>query len=55
MINPQLIAPEILLAISASLLLGFGVSKTTNRAPLVRIIAICVLLLYSVLSFFMPF
>jgi len=51
MINPQLIAPEILLAISASLLLGFGVSKTVNRAPLVRMIAIGVLLVYSVLSF----
>lgn len=51
MFNPQLIAPEILLAISASLLLGFGVSKTQNRAPIVRIIAICVLLLYAVLSF----
>lgn len=51
MINPHYIAPEILLAISASLLLGFGVSKTTNRAPLVRIIAIAVLLVYSVLSF----
>ncbi len=51
MFNPQLIAPEILLAISASLLLGFGVSKTQNRAPIVRIIAIGVLLLYAVLSF----
>ncbi len=51
MINPQFIAPEILLAISASLLLGFGVSKTTNRAPLVRLIAIGVLVLFSVISF----
>ncbi|NNE58132.1 MAG: NADH-quinone oxidoreductase subunit NuoN [Hellea sp.] len=51
MINPQLIAPEILLAVSASLLLGFGVSKTTNRAPIVRIIAIAILLIYSVLSY----
>lgn len=51
MFNPQFIAPEILLAISASLLLGFGVSKTKNRAPLVRIIAIGVLALYAVLSY----
>ena len=51
MINPQLIAPEILLAVSASLLLGFGVSKTANRAPLVRMIAIGILVLFSVLSF----
>lgn len=51
MINPQYIAPEILLAISASLLLGFGVSKTQNRAPLVRMIAIAVLIAFSVISF----
>jgi len=51
MINPQYIAPEILLAISASLLLGFGVSKTTNRAPLVRIIATIILIIYAIISF----
>lgn len=53
MINPLLILPEILLAVSASLLLGFGVSKTKNRAPLVRNIAILILVLFSVLSFLM--
>lgn len=51
MFNPQMIAPEILLAVSASLLLGFGVSKTKNRAPLVRMIAIGILLVYAVLSY----
>ncbi len=51
--NYQLIAPEILLAFTASLLLGFGVSKTKNRAPLIRNIAIGLLLLYAVLGFVM--
>ena len=49
--NYQLIAPEILLAFTASLLLGFGFSKTKNRAPLVRNIAIGLLLLYAVTGF----
>ncbi len=49
--NYQLIAPEILLALTASLLLGFGVTKTGNRAPLVRMIAIGLLLFYAVLGF----
>ncbi len=51
--NYHLIIPEILLALSASLLLGFGVSKTVNRAPLVRIVAIGVLILYAISGFLM--
>lgn len=46
-----LIAPEILLALSASTLLGFGFSRTTNRAPLIRYIAIAVLVVYSLSGF----
>ena len=47
----QLIAPEILLALSASILLGFGFSKTTDRAPLVRYVAVGVLVLYALSGF----
>ncbi len=43
-----LLLPEILLAFSASTLLGFGFSKKVDRAPLIRYIAIGILLLYSV-------
>jgi len=43
----QLIIPEILLAICASLLLGFGVSRQENRAPVVRYVAIAILVLYA--------
>ncbi len=52
-LNLHLVWPEILLAISASLLLGFGVSKTQNRAPLVRIIAIGILVVFALLSYIM--
>ena len=48
----QLLFPEILLALSTSLLLGFGFSRKTDRAPLVRYIAIALLLTYSVLGLF---
>ena len=51
MLNLHLVIPEILLAVSASLLLGFGVSKSQNRAPLVRVIAIAILLAYAVLGY----
>lgn len=47
----QLLAPEILLALSASTLLGFGFSKTTDRAPLIRYIAIGILTLYAFSGF----
>lgn len=47
----QLVAPEILLAVTASLLLGFGYSRKTDRAPLVRYIAIGLLVLYGFLGF----
>ena len=53
MLNLHLVIPEILLAVSASLLLGFGVSKSQNRAPLVRVIAITVLIVYAVLGYAM--
>ena len=52
-LNLYLVWPEILLAISASLLLGFGVSRTQNRAPLVRMIAIAILVVFSVLGYLM--
>jgi len=52
-LNLHLVWPEILLAVSASLLLGFGVSKTKDRAPLVRMIAIGILVIFSVLSYLM--
>ena len=51
--NYQLVAPEILLAFMASLLLGLGVSKTKNWAPFIRNIAIGLLVLYAVLGFIM--
>ncbi len=51
MLNLHLVIPEILLAVSASLLLGFGVSKTKNRAPIVRLAAIVILLVYAVLGY----
>ncbi len=47
----QLVAPEILIALSASTLLGFGFSKTRDRAPLVRYIAVGVLVLYALSGF----
>ncbi len=43
----HLIIPEIILALSASTLLGFGFHKTKDRAPLVRYIAIVVLVVYA--------
>ena len=49
----QLIIPEIILAVSASTLLGFGFHKTKDRAALVRYIAVAVLLLYSASGFIM--
>lgn len=45
------ILPELLLALSASTLLGFGFSKTSDRAPLVRYIAIAILVVYAFSGF----
>ena len=47
----QLIAPEILIAATASLLLGFGFSRETNRAPIVRYIAVAALLVFAFMGF----
>ncbi len=47
----QPIAPEILLAFSSSMLLGFGFSKTTDRTDLVRYMAVAILVLYAFSGF----
>lgn len=49
----QYLASEILLALSASLLLGFGFSKTKDRADLVRYIAVAILVLYAFMGLIM--
>ena len=43
----SLFAPQLLLAVSASLLLGFGVSKDKDRSVIVRYIAVGLLVLFS--------
>ena len=45
------ILPELFLAVTASLLLGFGLSKTKDRSSLVRYIAIGVLVIFAFLGF----
>lgn len=47
----SLFAPQLLLAVTASLLLGFGVSKDKDRSILVRYIAVGLLLLFAFLGF----
>ncbi|MBC6402214.1 MAG: NADH-quinone oxidoreductase subunit NuoN [Hyphomonadaceae bacterium] len=48
--NYQLILPEILLALCASFLLGIGVSKKGNRAPVIRNVAIALLVIYALVG-----
>ena len=43
----SLFAPQLLLAVTASLLLGFGVSKDKDRSILVRYIAVGLLVLFA--------
>lgn len=45
------ILPELFLAVTASFLLGFGLSKTKDRSSLVRYIAIGVLVIFAFLGF----
>ena len=45
------ILPELFLAVTASLLLGFGLSKTKDRSSVVRYIAIGVLVIFAFLGF----
>ena len=45
------ILPELFLAVTASLLLGFGLSKTKDRSSVVRYIAIDVLVIFAFLGF----
>ena len=47
----SLFAPQLLLAVTASLLLGFGVSKDKDRSILVRYIAAGLLVLFAFLGF----
>lgn len=47
----SLFAPQLLLAVSASLLLGFGVSKNKDRSILVRNIAAGLLVLFAFIGF----
>jgi len=47
----SLFAPQLLLAVTASLLLGFGVSKTGDRAILVRYIAVGLLIAFAFIGF----
>ncbi|WP_427450307.1 NADH-quinone oxidoreductase subunit NuoN [Litorimonas sp. WD9-15] len=43
--------PELFLAVSASLLLGFGLSKTNDRSVLVRYISVGVLVVFAFMGF----
>ena len=45
------ILPELFLAVTASFLLGFGLSKTKDRSSLVRYVAIGVLVIFAFLGF----
>ena len=47
----SLFAPQLLLAVSASLLLGFGVSKDKDHSILVRNIAAGLLVLFAFIGF----
>ena len=49
----SLFAPQLLLAVSASLLLGFGVSKDKDRSDIVRYIAVGLLVLFSFVGLFL--
>lgn len=51
----QYVASEIILAVSASLLLGFGFSKKSDRTDIVRYIAIAILLVYAFTGIIMEF
>ncbi len=45
------ILPELFLAVTASFMLGFGLSKTQDRSSLVRYISIAVLIIFAFLGF----
>ena len=45
------ILPELFLAVTASLLLGFGLSKTQDRSVLVRNIAAGLLVIFGLMGF----
>jgi len=45
------ILPELFLAVTASFMLGFGLSKTQDRSSLVRYISITVLIIFAFLGF----
>ena len=47
----SLFAPQLLLAVTASLLLGFGVSKTGDRSIIVRYISVGLLVLFAFIGF----
>ena len=47
----SLFAPQLLLAVTASLLLGFGVSKTGDRSIIIRYIAVGLLVLFAFIGF----
>lgn len=49
----SLFAPQLLLAVTASLLLGFGVSKDHDRSILVRYIAVGLLVLFAFIGLFL--
>jgi len=44
------ILPELFLAVTASLLLGFGLSKTHDRSVIVRYIAAGILVVFGLMS-----
>jgi len=45
------ILPELFLAVTASFMLGFGLSKTQDRSSLVRYISIAILIIFAFLGF----